>query len=73
LAVGIVKRLGEWIHPRPAAPWCTSPATHKAGVAHVAAAEEVTEIVWCDRIALAKLVPHRLHASVQDYLDAALT
>jgi 8-oxo-dGTP diphosphatase len=42
------------------------------GTAHVVAENEIAEVAWCDRAALAAKVPHPLHGPVESHLDASL-
>ena len=73
LTVGVIKRLGERVHPSTGRAMVYVACEVLAGTAHVADDEEVAEVKWCDRIRLARLVPRQLHAPVQDYLDLAVT
>jgi len=43
-----------------------------AGTASVADGDEIAEVAWCDRVALAAYVPYPLYGPVQEYLDGKL-
>jgi 8-oxo-dGTP diphosphatase len=73
LTVGVVKRLGERVHPATGRRMVYVGCKVLTGAAYVAAGEEVAEVEWCDRSTLATRIPHALHRPVQDYLDARLT
>jgi len=73
LTVGVVKRLGERVHPATGRTMVYVACEVLGGAAQVPAADEVAEVEWCDRVTLARLVPRQLHAPVQDYLDMTVT
>lgn len=72
LVVDATERLGERIHPATGRAIVYVACDSVAGTPYVGDQEELAEVVWCDRAALASYVPYPLHGSVQDYLDANL-
>lgn len=72
LRVRAASRLGDRIHPQ------TGRTIHYVacevidGVAHAADLDEVAEVTWCDRAALAAVVSHPFHGPVQKHLDDSL-
>jgi 8-oxo-dGTP diphosphatase len=72
LTVRVIEHLGERVHPTTGRTIVYVACEVLAGTAHAAAGEEVAEVEWCDRAALATRVAHTLHRPVQDYLDARL-
>lgn len=73
LTVSAVKDLGERIHPATGRRMIYVACEVLGGEAHVADAEELAEVEWCDRAAVADHVPFPFFEPVQEYLDAALT
>ncbi len=72
LTVRAVRRLGERVHPITGRTMFYVACEAVAGTADVAAEQEVTEVVWCDRVTLNTYVPDQLFEPVQEYLDATL-
>ncbi len=72
LTVRAVRRLGERVHPITGRTMVYVACEAVAGTADVAAEQEVTEVVWCDRVTLNTYVPDQLFEPVQEYLDATL-
>jgi mutator protein MutT len=72
LTVRATKRLGERIHPATGRTMVYIGCALVAGTAYVADEEELAEVAWCDRTAVAAYVPHPLYRPVQYHLDATL-
>lgn len=72
LDVAAVKALGERVHPATGRRMIYVACELLAGVAHVANADELSAVEWCDRARVAELVPSPLYRPVQEYLDNAL-
>ncbi|MEV0714749.1 NUDIX hydrolase [Asanoa sp. NPDC050611] len=72
LTVRAIKPLGTRVHPLTGRTMAYIACARLSGTATVAAEREVAAVDWCSRATLAERVPYRLHAPVQEYLDAAL-
>jgi 8-oxo-dGTP diphosphatase len=72
LTVQAVGRLGSRIHPATGRTMVYVACVVVNGNAYVAAKDEMAEVAWCDRSALAAKVTSPLHGQVQDHLDANL-
>ena len=72
LVVSPIKHLGGRVHPATGRTMVYIACGVVDGVAHVADAEELAEVEWCDRHRLRGYVPHPLFEPVQDYLDEHL-
>lgn len=72
LVVSAAKRLGERIHPSTGRRMIYVVCEVLAGGAHVADADELAEVAWCDRAKVAELVPFPFFPPVQEYLDTHL-
>lgn len=72
LEVVAAKNLGERIHPATGRRMIYVVCDVVSGVAHVADAEELAEVEWCDQARVAELVPFPFYGPVQEYLDGAL-
>ena len=72
LTVRATSRLGSRLHPATGRNMVYVACEVVDGTAHVAAEDEVVEVAWCDRAALAAKVPFPFHGPVQDHLDASL-
>ena len=64
--------LGKRVHPETGRTMIYVACEIVSGTAHVASAEEVAEVAWCDRVTLSTYVPYPLYVPVQRYLDDAL-
>lgn len=73
LDVSPVKDLGERIHPATGRRMIYVACEALAGDAHVADADELAEVEWCDRAKVAAYVPFPFFEPVQEYLDAVLS
>lgn len=73
LEVSPVKHLGERIHPNTGRCMIYVACEVVDGTAHVADAEELAEVEWCDRAAVVDHVPYSFFEPVQEYLDTHLT
>jgi len=73
LTVAARRRLGD--QPDPATGRTTVYVACEVidGPAYVGDAEELVEVTWCDRAALAGLVPGLFFGPVQEYFDGTLT
>ncbi|TQS30086.1 NUDIX hydrolase [Microbispora sp. KK1-11] len=72
LTVAPIRHLGERIHPNTGRHMLYVACEVIAGEAHVADADELAEVEWCDRARVGVHVPYPFYAPVQAYLDAAL-
>lgn len=72
LTVAPIKDLGERIHPNTGRHMLYVACEVLAGEAHVADADELAEVAWCDRAGTTARVPWPFYEPVQAYLDAAL-
>lgn len=72
LVVEVIKNLGERIHPATGRRMIYVACEPVSGVAHVADAEELAEVEWCDRVRVAEHVPYPFFTPVQEYLDERL-
>lgn len=72
LTVAPVKGLGERVHPSTGRHMLYVACEVLAGTAHVADADELAEVAWCDRTGVGVRVPYPFYEPVQAYLDAAL-
>jgi 8-oxo-dGTP diphosphatase len=72
LAVRAVGSLGERVHPDTGRTMLYVACEIVGGTASVADEEEITEVAWCDRAALAAYVQYPLYGPVQAYLDGNL-
>ncbi|MCT9932483.1 NUDIX hydrolase [Planotetraspora sp. A-T 1434] len=73
LVVSPIKHLGERIHPNTGRRMIYVACEVFSGDAHVADAEELAEVEWCDRATVADHVPYPFFQPVQAYLDEALS
>jgi 8-oxo-dGTP diphosphatase len=73
LTVTPIKDLGERIHPNTGRHMLYVACEVLAGTAHVADADELAEVEWCDRAGVGARVPYPFFEPVQAYLDAALS
>jgi 8-oxo-dGTP diphosphatase len=72
LDVTAARSLGERIHPATGRRMVYIACDVVIGTAHVADADEVAEVEWCDRARVGQLVPYPLFGPVDEYLDATL-
>jgi 8-oxo-dGTP diphosphatase len=72
LEVAAVKDLGERLHPATGRRMIYVACEVLAGTAHVADADELADVEWCDRARVGELVPWPFYGPVQEYLDACL-
>ncbi|MGW4791182.1 NUDIX hydrolase [Nonomuraea sp. NPDC004297] len=72
LEVSAVKTLGERVHPATGRRMIYVVCDLLAGTAHVADADELSQVEWCDRARLSALVPFPFYGPVQEYLDEHL-
>ncbi|MEW1816616.1 MULTISPECIES: NUDIX hydrolase [Streptomyces] len=72
LAVTVVKRLGERVHPETGRPMSYIACEVLGGTAHVAAPDELADLAWVTHGELPRYVPHGVFGTVQAYLDAVL-
>ena len=72
LTVRAAGGLGSRVHPGTGRTMFYVACEVIGGTAHVAAEDEIAEVAWCDRAALAAKVRHPLHSPVQEHLDANL-
>lgn len=72
LAVTVVKRLGERVHPETGGPMSYIACEVLGGTAHVAAPDELADLAWVTHGELPRYVPHGVFGTVQAYLDAVL-
>jgi 8-oxo-dGTP diphosphatase len=72
VTVRSASRLGSRVHPITRRTMLYVACELVGGTAHVAAENEIAEVAWCDRTALAVKVPHPFHGPVQAHLDAGL-
>ena len=72
LTVQATNQLGSRVHPTTGRIMLYVVCEVVSGIAHVAAADEIAEVAWCDRATLAGKVANPLHGPVQEYLDASL-
>lgn len=72
LEVAAVKTLGERIHPATGRRMIYVVCEPVAGVAHVADADELAEVEWCDRARVEEHIPFPFFEPVQEYLDTTL-
>lgn len=72
LEVAAVKTLGERTHPATGRRMIYVVCEVVSGTAHVAAAEELSEVKWCSRNEVAERVPWPFFGPVQEYLDVTL-
>src|SRR6266511_2155421 len=68
LVVAADKHLGGRVHPATGRTMVYVACRVLTGTAHVADADELAEVEWCDQVKLSELVPHPLFKPVQDYL-----
>jgi 8-oxo-dGTP diphosphatase len=72
LAVRAIRGLGERVHPDTGRMMLYIACEMIGGKAHVADADEIAEVAWCDRVTLIAYVPYPLYGPVQAYLDDGL-
>ncbi|MFC7278565.1 NUDIX hydrolase [Paractinoplanes rhizophilus] len=72
LVVRAIHHLGERVHPDTGRAMVYVACEVVAGTALVADRDEIAEVAWCDRAALAAYVPYPLYGPVQDYIDRGL-
>jgi 8-oxo-dGTP diphosphatase len=72
LTVRAASQLGSRVHPTTGRTMLYVACEVVDGTAHVGAEDEIAEVAWCDRAALAAKVPYPFHGPVQDRLDAGL-
>lgn len=72
LEVSALKTLGERVHPATGRRMIYVVCDLLAGTAHVADADELSQVEWCNRARLAELVPFPFYGPVQEYLDEHL-
>lgn len=72
LIVEAVKTLGDRVHPNTGRLMHYVACSPISGEAHVADAEELSEIAWVTHAEIPDYVPYGLFAPVQEYLDGEL-
>lgn len=72
LDVVAVQTLGERVHPATGRRMAYVLCSVVDGTAHVADAEELAEVAWCDRAGVAERVPFPFFDPVQEYLTEHL-
>lgn len=72
LEVVAAKNLGERIHPATGRRMIYVVCEAISGDAHVADADELAAVEWCDRERVAELIPFPFYGPVQEYLDNTL-
>jgi 8-oxo-dGTP diphosphatase len=72
LTVRASSSLGERVHPATGRTMLYFACDVVSGTAYVADEDELAEVAWCDRAALADYVPHPFFGPVQEHLDAHL-
>ncbi|MDR7279848.1 NUDIX domain-containing protein [Catenuloplanes atrovinosus] len=72
MTVRPARLLGDRVHPATGRHIVYVLCEAIGGTAHVADAEEVAEVAWCDRATLASHVPYPLFAPVRQHLDTVL-
>jgi 8-oxo-dGTP diphosphatase len=72
LEVVAAKNLGERIHPATGRRMIYVVCEAISGDAHVADADELAAVEWCDKARVAELIPFPFYGPVQDYLDESL-
>jgi 8-oxo-dGTP diphosphatase len=72
LNVRAMRQLGGRVHPTTGRTMLYVACEVADGTAYVAAEDEIAEVAWCDRSALAAKVPYPFHGPVQDHIDANL-
>lgn len=72
LITSAVKTLGARVHPATGRRMIYVVCELLAGVAHVADADELADVEWCDRARVIRLVPFPFFPPVQEYLDGNL-
>jgi 8-oxo-dGTP diphosphatase len=72
LTVGAVKTLGERVHPQTGRTMVYVACQLIDGTAHVADADELDQVEWCDRAKLTEYVPYPFYEPVQDYIAASI-
>ena len=72
LEVAAIKNLGSRAHPATGRRMIYVVCEVLDGTAHVAAAQELSEVEWCSRTTLGERVPFPFFGPVQEYLDVAL-
>jgi 8-oxo-dGTP diphosphatase len=71
LMVEALKMLGERVHPNTGQLMGYVACEVKSGTAHVADAEELSDVAWVTPDQFSDYVPYGFAPMVQDYLDAA--
>ncbi|MEV6602037.1 NUDIX hydrolase [Actinoplanes sp. NPDC051346] len=69
VAVCAVRGLGQRVHRESGRTMVYIASHFVGGSAHAADGEEIAEVAWCDRAAVATYVPYPLYGPVQEYLD----
>jgi 8-oxo-dGTP diphosphatase len=72
LAVRPTGLIGERIHPDTGRRMLYVACDVTGGTAYAASPDEVAEMAWCDRAAIAEFIPYPLYAPVQRHLDDRL-
>ena len=72
LVVSALTELGQRLHPQTGRRIAYVACRVVSGSAIVASEAEISDVAWCDRDDLARLVPSRLHDQVQAYLEATM-
>lgn len=72
MTVRALKLLGQRVHPATGRTMVYVACEAIFGTAHVADPEDLAEVEWCDRAALAEYVPYPFFGPVQDYIDSTL-
>jgi 8-oxo-dGTP diphosphatase len=72
LTVGALKTLGERVHPQTGRTMIYVACQVIDGEAHVADADELDQVEWCDHAKLTEYVPYPFYEPVQDYIDAGV-
>ncbi len=72
LTVGALKTLGERVHPQTGRTMIYVACQLIDGEAHVADADELDQVEWCDQAKLAEYVPYPFYEPVQDYINAGV-
>ncbi|MGW3191827.1 NUDIX hydrolase [Streptomyces ardesiacus] len=71
LAVAVVKRLGERVHPETGRLMSYIACEVLSGTAHIAAPDELADLAWVTHGEMPRYVPYGVFEPVQAYLDAA--
>ena len=69
VVVRSLRDLGRRVHPETGRTMIYIACEMVGGTAYAAADDEIAEVAWCDRAALATHIPYPLYGPVQQYLN----